>query len=210
MTLTISDVPGDDPSIIASGPTVPDATTCADALAILKRYRIDVPGPVADLLEKSARWKRPSPETPPSPATQVHMIATPQQSLEAAAAAARAAGLDAHILSDEMEGESREVGKVHAALARGGGAPRPAVCAALRDPERRRDHRHGAPARTGRSPRAVAGGPASSAWAWRWRCRASPACTRWRPTPTASTAWKTTPGRVVAPDTLARGAGAGP
>ena len=117
VTLTISDVPGDDPSIIASGPTVPDASTCADALAILKRYEIDVPAAVLAQLENGAL------ETPkPGDATfgghAVHMIATPQQSLEAAAAAARAAGLNAYILSDEMEGESREVGKVHAALAR--------------------------------------------------------------------------------------------
>lgn len=117
VTLTISDVPGDDPSIIASGPTVPDATTCADALQILKRYRIDLPGPVADLLEKSA-LETPKPGDAAFTGHEVHMIATPQQSLEAAAAVARAAGLAAHILSDEMEGESREVGKVHAALAR--------------------------------------------------------------------------------------------
>ena len=117
VTLTISDVPGDDPSIIASGPTVPDATTCADALALLMRYDIDVPAAVLAQLESGAL------ETPkPGDATfsdhKVHMIATPQQSLEAAAVAARAAGLNAYILSDEMEGESREVGKVHAALAR--------------------------------------------------------------------------------------------
>ena len=118
VTLTISDVPGDDPSVIASGPTVPDATTCADALAILQRYGIEVPGAIMSLLEQGA-LETPKPgDARVRRATQVHMIATPQQSLEAAAAAARAAGLDAHILSDEMEGESREVGKVHAALAR--------------------------------------------------------------------------------------------
>ena len=117
VTLTISDVPGDDPSIIASGPTVPDATSCADALQILKRYAIAIPAAVADLLEKGA-LETPKPGSPLFAGHQVHMIATPQQSLEAAAEAARAAGLQAHILSDEMEGESREVGKVHAALAR--------------------------------------------------------------------------------------------
>ena len=117
VTLTISDVPGDDPSIIASGPTVPDPTTCADALAILARYRIAIPEALSKALAAGdletpkpteARWK----------AQPVHMIATPQQSLEAAAEVARAAGLNAYILSDELEGESREVGKVHAALAR--------------------------------------------------------------------------------------------
>jgi hydroxypyruvate reductase len=117
VTLTISDVPGDDPSIIASGPTVPDASTCAEALSILKRYAIDIPAPVADLLRKG-ELESPKPGDPALADTQVHLIATPQQSLEAAADAARAVGLAAYILSDEMEGESREVGKVHAALAR--------------------------------------------------------------------------------------------
>jgi len=117
VTLAISDVPGDDPSIIASGPTMADATSCADALSILKRYNIAVPGPVADLLESGA-LETPKPGDPAFAGQQVHLIATPQQSLDAAAEAARAAGLTAYILSDEMEGESREVGKVHAALAR--------------------------------------------------------------------------------------------
>jgi hydroxypyruvate reductase len=117
VTLTISDVPGDDPSIIASGPTVPDASSCADAVAILQRYGIAVPGAIMSLLEQGA-LETPKPGDPAFAGQAVHMIATPQQSLEAAAAAARAAGLDAHILSDELEGESREVGKVHAALAR--------------------------------------------------------------------------------------------
>ncbi len=117
VTLTISDVPGDDPSVIASGPTVPDATTCADALAILKRYRIDIPAPVLALLAQGM-LETPKPGDAVFTGHAVHMIATPQQSLEAAAAVVRAAGLSAYILSDEMEGESREVGKVQAALAR--------------------------------------------------------------------------------------------
>jgi glycerate 2-kinase len=118
VTLTISDVPGDDPSIIASGPTVPDVTTCADALAILKRYSIDVPAAVLARLGSGA-LETPKPGDAVFSGHEVHMIATPQQSLEAAAATAGAAGLSAYILSDEIEGESREVGKVHAALARG-------------------------------------------------------------------------------------------
>ncbi|MDB5889561.1 MAG: glycerate 2-kinase [Polaromonas sp.] len=117
VTLTISDVPGDDPSIIASGPTVPDATTCAQALSILKRYGIGLPPAVMAALE-SGEQESPKPGEAAFNGHQVHMIATPQQSLQAAAAAAEAAGLAAYILSDEMEGESREVGKVHAALAR--------------------------------------------------------------------------------------------
>ncbi len=117
VTLTISDVPGDDPSVIASGPTVPDVTSCADALAILKRYNITIPAALTAQLE-SGVLETPKPGDAAFAGHAVHMIATPQQSLEAAAAAARAAGLAAYILSDEMEGESREVGKVHAALAR--------------------------------------------------------------------------------------------
>ena len=116
VTLTISDVPGDDPSVIASGPTVCDHTTCADALAILQRYRIAVSPEVEAALLSGAL------ETPKLGIAwheqPVHLIATPQQSLEAAAQVARAAGLNAYVLSDEIEGESREVGKVHAALAR--------------------------------------------------------------------------------------------
>ncbi|MCW5631071.1 MAG: glycerate kinase [Burkholderiaceae bacterium] len=117
VTLTISDVPGDDPSVIASGPTVPDASTCAQALAILRRYAIDVPPAIVQALERG-ELETPKPGDPRFAHHEVHLIATPQQSLEAAAEAARAAGLTAHILSDAIEGESREVGKVHAALAR--------------------------------------------------------------------------------------------
>ena len=117
VTLTISDVPGDDASIIASGPTVPDASSCTEALAILKRYGIDVPGVIKVKLEQGA-LETPKPGDPLFDGHEVHLIATPRQSLQAAAVAARAAGLAAYILSDEMEGESREVGKVHAALAR--------------------------------------------------------------------------------------------
>jgi hydroxypyruvate reductase len=117
VTLAISDVPGDDPSIIASGPTVPDSSSCADALSILRRYGIGVPEPVNAALT-SGTLETPKPGNPVFERTQVHLIATPYQSLQAAAAAARAAGVAAHILSDEMEGEAREVGKVQAALAR--------------------------------------------------------------------------------------------
>lgn len=116
VTLAISDVPGDDPSVIASGPTVPDVTTCADAWAILQRYKIDVPAAIEAALKAGAlETPKPSAAWDKQP---VHLIATPQQSLDAAAELARAAGLNAYVLSDELEGESREVGKVHAALAR--------------------------------------------------------------------------------------------
>ena len=117
VTLTISDVPGDDASVIASGPTVPDASTCADALSILKRYGIAVPAHMEAQLASGA-LETPKPGDAIFNGHVLHMTATPQQSLEAAAAVARSAGLQAYILSDEIEGESREVGKVHAALAR--------------------------------------------------------------------------------------------
>ena len=117
LTLLISDVPGDTPEVIASGPTLPDPSTCADALAIIDRYRISVP-PAARAGLESGAYETPKPGDPRFAGHSVRMIATPQQSLEAAAALARQAGIAAHILSDEIEGESREVGKVHAALAR--------------------------------------------------------------------------------------------
>jgi glycerate 2-kinase len=117
VTLLISDVPGDAPEVIASGPTVPDSSTCRDALAILSRYGIALP-PAAEEGLRSGAFETPKPGDARFASHEVHLIATPQQSLEAAAALARSAGLDAHILGDDLEGESREVGKVHAALAR--------------------------------------------------------------------------------------------
>ncbi len=117
VTLLISDVPGDDPSVIASGPTVADPTTCADALAVLQRYNIAVPDAITQALT-SGTLETPKPGHPAFARSQLHTIATPQQSLLAAAQAARDAGLAAYILSDAMEGESREVGQVHAALVR--------------------------------------------------------------------------------------------
>lgn len=117
VTLAISDVPGDDPSVIASGPTVPDVTTCQDALDILRRYNIEISVAVKQALESGA-WESPKPGDAMFAKTSVHLIATPQQSLMAAAALAESKGLRAYVLSDEIEGESREVGKVHAALAR--------------------------------------------------------------------------------------------
>jgi glycerate 2-kinase len=117
LTLVISDVPGDDPSVIASGPTVPDTTTCADALRLLERYGIEVPAAARAGLQSGA-FETPKPGDAAFAGHALHLVATPQQSLEAAAARARERGVGAHILSDEIEGESREVGKVHAALAR--------------------------------------------------------------------------------------------
>jgi glycerate 2-kinase len=116
LTLLISDVPGDRPVDIASGPTVPDPTTCADALSIARRYGIDLPPPILDLLN-SGRGESVKPGDPRLARATVRTIATPQMALEAAAAVAREQGIAAHILSDAIEGEARDVGKVLASVA---------------------------------------------------------------------------------------------
>lgn len=117
VTLLISDVPGDDPGIVASGPTLPDATTCEQALAILRKYRIDIPANIEQHL-RSGFGETPKPGDPRFAHNSVQVIATAQQALEAAAKQARAAGVTPYILSDGIEGEARDVGLVHAALAR--------------------------------------------------------------------------------------------
>ncbi|WP_448206951.1 glycerate kinase type-2 family protein [Azospirillum sp. sgz302134] len=116
VTLLLSDVPGDNPMDIASGPTVADPTTCADALAIIKRYGITVPPKVLEILE-SGRGESVKPGDPRLSGCETRMIATPQMALEAAAVVAREAGYAVHILSDRIEGEARDVGKVMAGLA---------------------------------------------------------------------------------------------
>ncbi len=116
-TLLISDVPGDVPDVIASGPTLPDPTTCADALAILERYQIGLPASARAGLV-GGTYESPKPGEARFARNSLQMMATPQMSLEAAASMARQAGVEAYILSDEIEGESRVVGQVHAALAR--------------------------------------------------------------------------------------------
>ncbi len=116
LTLAISDVPGDRPDVIASGPTVPDESTLADALAVLARYDITPPASVAARLADSAA-ETPKPGDAIFANTDFRMLATPQQSLEAAAEAAHAAGITPLILSDRIEGEAREVGKAMAGIA---------------------------------------------------------------------------------------------
>ena len=161
VTLAISDVPGDDPSVIASGPTVPDVTTCQDALDILQRYNIEISVALKQALESGA-WESPKPGDAMFAHTSVHLIATPQQSLMAAAALAEFKGLRAYVLSDEIEGESREVGKVHAALARAsahGKSPFVKPCVILSGGEttvtvRSNPHKAGAKQREGRGGRA--------------------------------------------------------
>ncbi|MGC2409945.1 MAG: glycerate kinase [Methyloceanibacter sp.] len=117
VSLLISDVPGDDPSVIASGPTVPDPSSYADALAIVEKYGIDVPPSVVARL-KSGAEETPKPGDPRLAKVENIMIATPQASLEAAAAVARKAGVTPAILGNAIEGEARDVGLVHAGIAR--------------------------------------------------------------------------------------------
>ncbi len=117
VTLVISDVPGDDPGVIGSGPTVADATSFADARAILAKYGITEPVAAIRHLEE-ARDETPKPDDPRLQHTSTVLIATPQSSLEAAAAVARSAGVAPVILGDALEGEAREVGRVMAGIAR--------------------------------------------------------------------------------------------
>lgn len=117
VTLAISDIPGDDPAVIASGPTVADPTTFADALAILDKYRITEPQAVVNHLRAGGEETL-KPGDPRLTRTELHMVATPQMSLEAAAEVARKAGVTPVILGDAIEGESREVARVHAGIAR--------------------------------------------------------------------------------------------
>lgn len=133
VTLTISDVPGDDPAVIASGPTIADRTTFAEALAILHKYRITEPAVVVQHLERAAD-ETPKPGDPRLARCETHMIATPQMALEAAAAVARDAGYTPLILGNALEGESRDVAQVHAGIARqvlGFGQPVKAPCVLL-------------------------------------------------------------------------------
>lgn len=115
VTLAISDVPGDDPALIASGPTVADTTTSADALAILQHYGIDAPPPIRAWLTDLASE---SPLLPSSCASEYRLIAAPSLSLQAAAAVARRLGYQPVILGDAIEGEARRLAGSHAAMTR--------------------------------------------------------------------------------------------
>ncbi|MFM9842651.1 MAG: glycerate kinase [Dongiaceae bacterium] len=117
VSLLISDVPGDDPGVIGSGPTVADPTSFADARAILARYGLQLPPAVQAHMERAAD-DSPKPGDPRLARNEAVMIATPQRSLEAAARVARAAGIAPVILGDSIEGESREVARVMAGIVR--------------------------------------------------------------------------------------------
>ena len=116
LTLLISDVPGDRLMDIGSGPTVADPTSCADALGVLRRYGIDIPDAIRELLE-SGRGETVKPGDPRLARAEARIVATPQMALEAAASVGRAAGFATHILSDAIQGEARDVGTVLAAIA---------------------------------------------------------------------------------------------
>lgn len=115
LTLLISDVPGDNPMDIASGPTVADPSTCADALSIIKRYGIDIPVAARARLE-SGEAESIKPGDPALSGIDTRIITAPQMALEAAAQIARDAGVTPYILSDSLEGEARDIGKAHAGI----------------------------------------------------------------------------------------------
>jgi hydroxypyruvate reductase len=117
VTLAVSDIPGDDPAFVASGPTVPEAATRQDALRLVETYGIALPAAAMRHL-RSAAAEAPKPDDPRFAGNEVHVIASAAKSLEAAAAEAKRHGIEAVILSDAIEGEAREVGGVHAAIAR--------------------------------------------------------------------------------------------
>ncbi|YBV96413.1 glycerate kinase [Phyllobacteriaceae bacterium JZ32] len=117
VSLIVSDIPGDNPAFVASGPTVPDATSREDALKVVERYRLRLPEAALMHLRSEAA-AAPKPENPSFSGHEVRVIASAAVSLEAAAAEARHQGVEAVILSDAIEGEAREVAHVHAALAR--------------------------------------------------------------------------------------------
>lgn len=117
VSLVVSDIPGDNPALVASGPTVPDAATREDALRIVETYGMQLPQAVLAHMRGEAS-AAPRPDDPLFAGNQVHVIASAGVSLAAAAEEARRLGIEAVILSDSMEGEAREVGSVHAAIAR--------------------------------------------------------------------------------------------
>ncbi|MEC7793175.1 MAG: glycerate kinase [Pseudomonadota bacterium] len=117
VSLVVSDVPGDDPAEVASGPTVPGPSNRATALAAIRAWNIDLPPAVRRFLE-TAEEDAPSPDDPAFARNTVQVIASAARSLEAAADLAVSQGIPAHILSDAMEGEARDVARAHAAIAR--------------------------------------------------------------------------------------------
>src|SRR5713101_7941323 len=187
VTLAISDVPGDDPAVIASGPTVPDPSTFAQARAILAKYAIDPPAAIAAHLAAAAE-ETPKPGDARLARSEVVLIATPQDALAAAAAAARAAGVTPLVLGDAIEGEARDVALVHAGFSSATlrCRARRCCCRAARRPSRCVD-------------RGAAGAMRSSCSPSPWRSIGIRRSMHSPPTPTASTARKTMPGPSMPP-----------
>jgi glycerate 2-kinase len=193
VTLAISDVPGDDPSVIASGPTVPDPTTQAQARAILEKYRIDLTPAAA------ARLNDPAHETPKAgdaifEHAEYRLVAAPMASLEAAAQLAWSQGLEPIILGDALEGEARELGRAHAdeALKRlGRGRDRPIVLLS-----------GGETTVTVSGKPGAAGAMPSIFWPLHWRVGGRAAFMPLPATPMASTGPRTMPERSAGPYTL--------
>ena len=159
ITLAISDVPGDDPTVIASGPTVPDPSTFEQARALVAHYRMALPEAVTAHLARAAE-ESPKPGDPRLGTPDYRFIATPQMALEAAATAARGLGLAPLILGDALEGEARELGTALAGIAlsaRTHGHPLPAPCVLLSGGETTVTIRAGSPGRGGRNGECLLG-----------------------------------------------------
>jgi len=123
VSLVVSDIPGDNPAFVASGPTVPDGATVQEALDVVAQYRLKLPAPIMAHLN-SAAAVAPTPDDPAFARNEVHIIASAEVSLQAAKRVAEAQGLPVEILSDALEGEAREIAKMHAALAKYRRGPR--------------------------------------------------------------------------------------
>jgi glycerate-2-kinase len=159
ITLAISDVPGDDPTVIASGPTVADPSTFAQARALVAHYHMQLPDTVTAHLAAEAE-ESPKPGDPRLAKADFRFIATPQMALEAAADAARGLGLAPLILGDALEGEARELGTALAGIARAArthGHPLPAPCVLLSGGETTVTIRTDAPGRGGRNGECLLG-----------------------------------------------------
>jgi len=200
-TLAISDVPGDEPGVIASGPTVPDPTTVAEARAVLRG--LDVPDAVLRRLD-AAEAETPKPGDPRLARSNFRLIATPMLALRAVAAAARADGVPALILGDALEGEAREVGAALAGIARSAaahGAPAAPPCLLLSGGETTVTIGDEAPGRGGRNTEALLGfalGNNDRAGIWALMADSD-----------GIDGVEDAAGAILAPDSLARAAAAG-
>ncbi len=176
VSLVISDIPGDNPALVASGPTIPDAASREDALGVIERARLVLP-------EAARRWigtadsAAPKPDDPVFARNEVHLIASAALSLEAARGVAEAQGITTHILSDAIEGEAREIGRMHAALCPRDCHSQPALRAALPAAFGGRDDRHHG--RCGWQGRAQQRIPALFCARYSGPCRCHRACCRY-------------------------------